>query len=60
MVAVLKAGAAVRPGVRLCTHRTSWMFMHSKRGFTGMANESTRHKAWLLPDVILKLEGAQA
>lgn len=36
------------------------MSMPSKRGFTGMANESTRHKVWLLPDVILKLEGAQA
>lgn len=36
------------------------MFMHSKRGFTGMANERTRHKAWLLPDVLLKLEGRQA
>lgn len=34
--------------------------MHSRRGFTGMANESSRHKAWLLPDVILKLEGRQA
>lgn len=34
--------------------------MHSKRGFSGMANERTRQKAWLLSDVILKLEGGQA
>ncbi len=34
--------------------------MHSKCGFTGMANERTREKAPLLSDVMLKLEGGQA
>jgi len=60
MVAVLKAGAAAVLGCGSALTEASWMSMHSKCGFTGMANERTREKAPLLSDVMLKLEGGQA